>query len=261
MLYLCIIVLFRRSTATIVPAFFAKEYRKRMDIYSLLDSVPTTLGKTTISYLMDYGKIKNFDVGDVVFREDDICTGVYIILSGVAQVIKSDNFGNSNVIASAGEGSVFGEMGVFLNLQRSGTISAKTALSVLTLDNQDFISALQHFPDLSLRLFKSLSTKLNTVNGQLANLLNAMTMVQVGTFLLEYCDSDDGEQTQSFNLNLATQETQLQRRDIVSALINYNRLNLITDLQFRDNDGVAYCTEPRKLRTYIKQISLRPSDA
>ncbi len=231
-----------------------------MDIYSLLESVPTTLGKSTISYLMDYGKIQNFAINDLVFRENDVCQGVYIILNGEARVTKIDAFGNHNVIAVARIGSVFGEMGVFLDLQRSGTVIANSELSVLVLDNQDFISALQHFPDLSLRLFKSLSTKLNTVNGQLANMLNSMTMVQVGSFLLEVIDRGE-QQHQIVDLTIAMSETRLQRRDIVNALINYNRLELITKLQFRDNDQVFCHTNSSQLRKYIKQISLRPSGA
>lgn len=229
-----------------------------MDIYSLLDSVPTTLSGKAINYLMDFGQKQSFSVGDVIFREGDPSLKVFIILEGEATVIKGDSFGNSNIIAQAEKGAIFGEMGIFLDLRRSGTVVAKTALSVLSLKNEDFLSALQHFPDLSLRLFKTLSIKLDRANGRLANLINAMCMVQVGTFILESQKNQDG-QICMCNFEALSAETELKRRDIVNALINYNRLNIVTDLQFKDDTKAHLKINRKKLSNYLKRISLNPS--
>lgn len=230
-----------------------------MDIYSLLDSVPTMLRITTINYLMDYGRKISFDVGDVVFREGDPCQQVYIILSGEANVIKGDAFGNSNVIATAQQGSVFGEMGVFLDLHRSGSITAKTPLSVLALKNDDFIGALQQFPDLTLRLFKSLSIKLDSVNTRLSNLINAMSMVQLGTYILER--SGNKQEARSYDFHAIMKNTELTRRDIINTLINYNRLAIIDKLQFGDEDNASFQTDFTKLRHYLQRITLNPAKA
>lgn len=230
-----------------------------MDIYSLLDSVPTMLRITTINYLMDFGKKISFEVGEVVFREGDPCQQVYIILSGEANVIKGDAFGNSNVIATARQGSVFGEMGVFLDLHRSGSIVAKTPLSLLALKNDDFIGALQQFPDLTLRLFKSLSIKLDSVNSRLSNLINAMSMVQLGSYILERCSQKP--QSQNYDFRAIMKNTELQRRDIVNTLINYNRLAIIDKLQFGEDDNANFETDCAKLRHYLQRITLNPGKA
>lgn len=181
---------------------------------------------------------------------------VYIILEGEANVIKGDAFGNSNVIATAETGSVFGEMGVFLNLRRSGSIIAKTPLSLLALSNEDFLSALQSFPDLSLKMFKSLSLKLNSVNEKLSNLINAMSMVQLGTYLVEHGKSPSKKQKYTFAHIM--EETDLERRDIVNSLINYNRLAIIDQLQFGENDSVSFRTHTPKLIRHLEKISLHP---
>lgn len=230
-----------------------------MDIYSLLESVPTMLRITTINYLMDFGKKMSFEVGEVVFREGDPCQQVYIILSGEANVIKGDSFGNSNVIATAQQGSVFGEMGVFLDLHRSGSIVAKTPLAVLALKNDDFIGALQQFPDLTLRFFKSLSIKLDSVNQRLSNLINAMSMVQLGTYILERGQRQPGPQ--SYDFHAIMKNTELQRRDIVNTLINYNRLTIIDKLQFGEEDDASFQTDFGKLRRYLQRITLNPGKA
>lgn len=230
-----------------------------MDIYSLLDSVPTMLRIATINYLMDFGKKISFEVGEVVFREGDPCQQVYIILSGEANVIKGDAFGNSNVIATARQGSVFGEMGVFLDLHRSGSIVAKTPLSLLALKNDDFIGALQQFPDLTLRLFKSLSIKLDSVNNRLSSLINAMSMVQLGSYILERCSQKP--QSQNYDFRAIMKNTELQRRDIVNTLINYNRLAIIDKLQFGEDDNASFETDCAKLRHYLQRITLNPGKA
>ena len=235
-----------------------EEKVSRMDIYSLLDTVPTTLGKNTISYIMDYGKKIHFDIDEVIFREGDPSNKVFIILDGEAKVIKGDSFGNSNTIAIAEQGSLFGEMGIFLDLHRSGSIVAQTPLSALTLSNEDFITALQNFPDLTLRLFKSLSVKLNTVNEKLSNLINATSMVQLGTYILEQNEHDDG---QLYDFNKIIGDTELKRRDIVNSLINYNRLEIIDQLQFKDENNAKFNTNIIKLRRYLKRISLNPAKA
>lgn len=230
-----------------------------MDIYTLLDTVPTTLRFTTINYLMDFGKKTEFDTGDVIFREGDASNMVYIILDGEASVIKGDAFGNSNVIATAEDGSLFGEMGIFLDLRRSGSVIAKTPMSVLALKNEDFISALQNFPDLTLKLFKSLSIKLNTVNSRLSNLINAMSMVQLGTFILSKCKPS--QPTQLYDFEEVTQRTKMKRRDIVNTLINYNRLAIIDQLQFKEDDKAVFHSDLEKLRRYLERISLNPDEA
>lgn len=229
-----------------------------MDIYSLLDAVPTTLANKTINYLMDFGQKQRFNTGDVIFREGDPSQKVFIILDGEASVVKGDAFGNSNVIAQAEKGSIFGEMGIFLNLHRSGTVIAKSDMSVLSLSNDDFLSALKNFPDLSLRLFKSLSIKLDRANSRLSNLLNAMCMVQVGTFILESQKSPE-DSLCICNFDALSTETELKRRDIVNALINYNRLNIITDLKFRDDTQAQLKINRKKLSNYLKRTSLNPT--
>jgi CRP-like cAMP-binding protein len=230
-----------------------------MDIYSLLDTVPTTLETDIIDYLMDYGKNIHFKEGEVVCREGDVSTMVHIILDGEANVIKGDSFGNSNIIATARNGSVFGEMEVFLNLHRSCSIVAKGSLSVLALKNEDFLGSLQSFPDLTLRLFKSLSLRLNSVNDKLANLLNTMSMVQLGTYILEKTPVTSG--VICYDFDDITKKTELKRCDIVNCLINYNRLGIIDSLQLKEEERASFRTHVDKLRDYLQRISLKPAEA
>lgn len=230
-----------------------------MDLYTLLDAVPTTLSAKTIHYLTDYGHRVHFDVGELVFREGDQSRNVYIILDGEATVIKNDAFGNSNIIATATRGSVFGEMGVFLDQRRSASITAHTPLSALVLNNADFLTALRAFPDLSLRLFKSLSVKLDGVNEKLANLLNATGMIQLGSYILDwYRGPRVGQCELPFDDVVA--HTSLKRRDVINALINYGRLEIITGLEFRNEDRASFQLQSSLMRDYIKRISLKPDE-
>ena len=71
---------------------------------------------------MEFGEKISFEIGEMVFREGTPCQQVYIILSGEANIIKDDVYGNDVIIATAQQGSVFGEMGMLTGEPRSATV-------------------------------------------------------------------------------------------------------------------------------------------
>lgn len=228
-----------------------------MNIHDMQNSISTTLRLTTIRYLMDFGEKMTFEVGEMVFREGDLCQQVYIILSGEADVIKDDVYGNGVVIATAQQGSVFGEMGMFLDLRRSGSVVAKTPLTVMALKNNDFIGALQQFPDLSLRLFKSLSFKLDTANTRFSALSNSMNMIQLGSYLMESPVDENGTQHHEFHAMISGSE--LKRHEITTVLTTYRQMGIIDNLEFREDGGITFRPDLGQLRNYLQQLSLNTS--
>ncbi len=230
-----------------------------MNIYDLQNSISTTLRLTTIRYLMEFGEKISFEIGEMVFREGDPCQQVYIILNGEADIIKDDAYGNGVVIATAQQGSVFGEMGMFLDLRRSGSVVAKTPLTAMALQNDDFIGALQRFPDLSLRLFKSLSLKLDSANARFSSLSNSMGMIQVGAYILEKPVDDSGMQHHEFHAIMAGSE--LKRYEITHLLTNYKQMAIIDKLQFSDDGSIIFQPDISQLRHYLQHISLDSAQA
>ena len=115
-------------------------------------------------FLTRHGKVRIYDAGKVVFHEGDTSHWVYIILSGEAEVLRADEGGQENLIATVGAGSMFGEMGLFHDLRRTGTIRAREALKVVVFSNDDFMDAVTKLPELTIRVIRSLSNKVVAAN-------------------------------------------------------------------------------------------------
>ena len=230
-----------------------------MNIYDPQSSISSTLRLTTIRYLMDFGERISFQAGEMVFHEGDACQQVYIILSGEAEIIKNDIHGNGSVIATAQQGSVFGEMGLFLDLRRSGSVMAKTPLTLIALKNDDFIGALQQFPDLSLRLFKSLSLKLDSANTRFSALSNSLHMVQLGNYILESPTDEEGMQHHEFYAIMANSE--LKRHEITTVLTHFKQMAIIDHLELSADGHIAFQLDAGQLRHYLQHLATHSAQA
>lgn len=228
-----------------------------LDLYEFLDSRPTTITQSITEFLRAHGSTKQFLAGDIVVREGDACDAVYIILEGVASILKADPIGGNITIASAEIGAVFGEMGVFLNLRRSATIVAKTPLVVLLLSNEKFLTALNSYPEMTLRLLKALSGRLNQLNERFTNLLNNKTMIMIGCHILEIAERRASEKDEILvSLKDLTRKSGLDTRQVSGCLANYQRLNIISNWSPTGDDLVSFQINQKILKSYINSISL-----
>lgn len=225
--------------------------------YTVLDAIPTRLNAETVHFLMDFGKTRSFYEGEVIVREGDKSDAVYIVLEGTLNVIKDDMYGNNNIIATAGKGAIFGEMGVFLDQKRSCTIASKTDLTVLELPNQGFLSALLKFPDLTFRLLKSLSSKLNDINEKLVGMINTQLMLVMGGYILDNLPTDKpkAQEEIKYDIRKVMSETKLDQHNVTSTLLNYKQIDIIKNLSFLENDNVKFKVSIPQLKYHLQDIT------
>lgn len=194
-------------------------------------------------------------------QEGDNCEAVYIILEGVASILKADPLGGNATIATAEIGAVFGEMGVFLNLRRSATIIAKTTLVVLLLSNEKFLMALNSYPEMTMRLLKALSGRLNQLNERFTNLLNNKTMIMIGCHILEMAERRSSEKDEILlSLRDLLRKSGLDQRQVSGCLANYQRLNIISNWSPTGDDLVSFQVNQKILKSYINSISMARID-
>jgi len=231
-----------------------------LDNHTGLDAIPTKLNAETVHFLMDFGKTRSFYEGEVIVREGDKSEAVFIVLEGTLNVIKDDMYGNSNVIATVGKGTIFGEMGVFLDQRRSCTIASKSDLTLLELPNQGFLSALLKFPDLTFRLLKSLSAKLSDINGKLVVMINRQLMLVMGGYILEHLPNDKpkAQEEIKYDIRKVMSETKLDQHNITSTLLNYKQIDIIKNLSFLENDNVKFKVNIPQLKYHLQDITGLP---
>ena len=103
-----------------------------------------------LEVLTPYVRIETFEEGDTIFKEGDEGTAMYIIEKGQVEIRKKDK-----TLSFFTRGSVFGEMALFEDAQRSADAFAKTDLTLYRLDNQDFRKFIFDHPENGVRFLYS----------------------------------------------------------------------------------------------------------
>src|SRR5579862_1210405 len=92
-------------------------------------------------------ELQRYEPGQVIFREGDPATSVYLILDGTARVISGDGAG-ARVLRELLPGQFFGERAILTNAPGSATVEATSALEAAALDGAWFRAALAGQPRL-----------------------------------------------------------------------------------------------------------------
>ena len=93
--------------------------------------------------------------GDIVFRQGEPGTTMYVIQTGAVEVSQQEN-GQEKVIAILEKGDFFGEMALFQDQTRSATITALGRTRLIPLNKEILMDRLTRDPDVSLHLLKKL---------------------------------------------------------------------------------------------------------
>ena len=97
--------------------------------------------------------------GEVVFREGDLGTEMYIINEGKVEIL--NRMGEEDrVLAVLEKGDFFGEMSVLEDLPRAATARALTDARLLQINGSTFDQMLQGNPEIAVRMMRKLSRRL-----------------------------------------------------------------------------------------------------
>ena len=108
------------------------------------------------------GKPESFEAGAVLFAEDEKggmfkSPKMYVLIVGEVEMIAQNQ-----VIGTVRAGETFGEMAVIAQAARTATARAKTACTVIGLDDKQFQLALQHKPEFALMLMSIMNNRLRS---------------------------------------------------------------------------------------------------
>jgi len=112
---------------------------------------------------------RQFDAGEVIFRENDIGETAYVIEHGQVEILKGID-GENVHIAYIGRGEPFGEMSIIDDKPRSATVVAVEKTTVREIHRDEFVQALQSQPAIALSLLKILFQRLRDANAAILQL-------------------------------------------------------------------------------------------
>ena len=122
--------------------------------------------------------LREFAVGETIFRTGDPGDSCYIIESGTAQIFHGDANGpNARVLAELGPSAVLGEGSLLTEHVRSATAKASTHVVTLRLSRSDFDQLLEEDDLAAYRMVMAMAAELHrrliTSNNLLSELLRS----------------------------------------------------------------------------------------
>src|SRR5579864_8365195 len=101
----------------------------------------------------------DFSAGEIIFREGDLGTEMYIISEGKVEIL--NRMGEDDrVLAVLEKGDFFGEMSVLEDLPRAASARALTDTKLLQINGSTFDQMLQGNPEIAVRMMRKLSRRL-----------------------------------------------------------------------------------------------------
>lgn len=133
------------------------------------------LGEPILEHLAFTLRLATPGPGDVVFREGDTASEMYVVLHGEFEVLKSSKRGVEARVAMLGSGDWFGEMSILDVHARSATVRALAPSRLLVITAADLDAMyrrdVRSYALLVLNVARELSRRLRVADGILADLV------------------------------------------------------------------------------------------
>ena len=131
-------------------------------IASLLSnfSIFRTLSESNLKDLVSLLRLRKFSPGESIINKGDPGRNLFIILSGLVDVVDEDGIS----ITKLRNGEVFGEMSLISGDPVGATIKVIEPTTVLYIKGQDFLKVLNRFPSLQMYFARLLSRRLAKSN-------------------------------------------------------------------------------------------------
>jgi CRP-like cAMP-binding protein len=102
--------------------------------------------------------------GEIIFEEGSYGDTMYLIAQGEVSVIKNRNKASQIELDRIRSGDYFGEMALFEDTVRSGSIRTETACRFMVLHKQEFKELVREYPQIALEICKVLSGRIRKLH-------------------------------------------------------------------------------------------------
>ena len=114
-----------------------------------------SFGEGELGEIMLYSELKNFDNGQIIFKEGDAAVELYVIVTGKVEILKSIS-GQSVSIATLEENDIFGENAIltFSTGKRMASTKCVTDTSCLVVTRKQMDDLFSANPAIAAKFFK-----------------------------------------------------------------------------------------------------------
>jgi CRP/FNR family transcriptional regulator len=144
------------------------------NIKSFLKAIPlfSSLSNKELNEVLKYARKEKYKKYQILFEENDKGDEMYIILSGIVKIFKTDNLTKrTKTISYLREGDFFGEMALLDVETRSASAQVIEDAEILILNGVHFQKFILQNPKVSLKIMKTLSSRLRYLTEQIKNVV------------------------------------------------------------------------------------------
>jgi CRP/FNR family transcriptional regulator len=140
------------------------------EVVELLGGVPvfSTLVHEDLERIAQFAVPRDFEPGEVVFREGDASDTCYVVRDGRARALRTHTDGRTLTLATFGPGDIFGELALFEDERRSATVEAIAQTGTVAVLGPDMRRLMAEHAEISARLVIALGRRLRETNERLA---------------------------------------------------------------------------------------------
>ena len=117
-------------------------------------------------------KTEEYRPGESIIKQGSESTGFYVLEKGAVEVYKDETM--LNVLMYPG--TIFGEIGDILGKPRTCTVKARTQTVVIKYDNGDMENVIREHPEIAIKIFKTLASRLERTTQKLADVTHVSTV-------------------------------------------------------------------------------------
>lgn len=103
--------------------------------------------------------VRSFKQGEIIFREGDPATELYVIKAG-----RVDIASGNRLLASLEANGIFGEMALIDKTPRSATVTAATDVELVPVNEKQFLFLVSQTPFFALKVMRVLAGRLRAAN-------------------------------------------------------------------------------------------------
>jgi len=134
--------------------------------------------------LINAGSVVKYFKDQVILEEKEEGSSLFFILSGKVKIIRKSDDDKEVILNILRLHDFFGEMSILDGYTRSAKVVAMEDSKLFVLRRREFISLIEHFPDVSIKLIQILTKRLRVANLKIKSLSIGDSERKVGSVLL-----------------------------------------------------------------------------
>lgn len=200
---------------------------------------------------------RDFSAGNVLFREGEHGEDMYVIQSGLVQIIKRVG-GEDRPLATLGRGEFLGEMAILNGKPRTATAVVLEDAKCLVIDAATLEQMITNNAEIALRLVKKLARRLDSADEMIQILLNPDPKARVLHGLKRHAETfgtptgPDGSLRVNVSSEGLAREVGVESAQVHDVLSRLRRLRIATE----DETGDILVTDLTRLLEFMEFLEM-----